>query len=345
MYKYRVQERGDGMPILGKGLTRAFLVFVCACSPGKKIDQGSTLIGEAMPASADAQIPSETVTSIDAESTQGIATSTSAAQALPQQNNTDDPMNDDESNSSASEPIAIGGSYLVCNYQNNQSQGSESYRLDCQIEPATDVTTKIASARFYKIDAQGNRTALAIVSQNLETLSWTIQENMNTLQQFNIQAVLTAADFLDVTFDTVVTPTFSLTPNPNYFLGGEPNNVTSDEDCVEFVMARYKRTHQNFTGLASGPLGRMNDNVCTLSYNFLCRNVSAGASAAKWLLSAARGPFANGSLACSAGYSFGFPLNAVEVGEVSTIVDRFDVRIWVNMNDRITENTFIIKYR
>jgi hypothetical protein len=114
---------------------------------------------------------------------------------------------------------------------------------------------------------------------------------------------------------------------------------------VEFVPASGKISHQNFSGLTSGPLGRMNDITCTTNYRFLCRNISAGAAAPKWTASANAGPFADGALACSQGYAFAFPLNATEVRDVINLVDRLDIKVWVNMSDQLSESTFAIKFR
>jgi hypothetical protein len=114
---------------------------------------------------------------------------------------------------------------------------------------------------------------------------------------------------------------------------------------VEFVPLSGKISHQNFSGITSGPLGRMNDIGCTMNYNFLCRNISAGANAPKWAASAMAGPFANGAMACSQGYAFGFPLNDAEVNEVIALVDRLDLKLWINMSDGTEESKFQVRFR
>lgn len=317
------------------------LMQLVSCNPGHKIESGNALIAEASKAAADEQVAPKSEAPAAPEVIPSVSVVDSQAQSQPQQQ----PDNDDVDNRTAIEPIPVGGAYLTCRFQNGQLQGSESYRLDCDVAPAADVKASIASAAFYKVDAKGVQTPLTIVSQDLVALKWTLQDSMSTITQLQVKSVLNAPGKLATALTTTVSPTMNLVQNPNYFLGGEPNSLTPDEDCIEFVPASGKTSHQNFTGLVSGPLGRMNDNVCTLSSSFLCRNVSAGPAAAKWVLSAAPGAFADGALACGAGYVFGFPLSAAEVREVIAIVDRLDTKIWVNMNDRDVENTFVIKFR
>ncbi len=322
------------MPMQTIILSCLVLVILSSCSPGHKIDQGRTSTGEAYK-------------TVDAE-VQANASPEPVVQAAVTENASPTPQldaDDDDNNQTALEPVAIGGAFLTCRYQNGQMQGSEAYRMECDVAPLTEVKVPIASALFYKLDAQGNRSPLTVVSQDLSNLKWTVEEGLSTMSQVQVQVVLSATGYPPKALTTTVSPTLNLVQNPVFFLGGEPNSLTPDEDCVEFVPANGKISHQNFTGLVSGPLGRMNDNNCTLSYNFLCRNNSAGAGAPKWALSANAGPFANGALACSPGYAFGYPLNAAEVREVISLVDRLDIKIWVNMNDIVNENTFLIKFR
>jgi hypothetical protein len=108
-----------------------------------------------------------------------------------------------------------------------------------------------------------------------------------------------------------------------------------------------KLSHQNTSGVATGALGRMNDIACSTRYNFLCRNISAGANAAKWIVSERAGTFNESAQACAAGYAFGFPLTETEVREVNTLVDRNNraMNVWVNMSDRVQENEFAVLFR
>jgi hypothetical protein len=251
----------------------------------------------------------------------------------------------ENNNKTATEPVPIGGAYLTCRYQNGQMQGSENYRMDCEVAPLKEVSVPIVSAAFYKVDAQGNRSPLTLVTQDLLALKWTVQEGVATMGLSQVQVVLNVPGLLSATLNTTVSSSFSLVQNITYWLGGEPNSLNDEEDCVEFVPANGKISHQNFSGLTSGPLGRMNDIACAASYRFLCRNISAGAAAPKWTASANAGPFADGALACGQGYAFAFPLNSTEVREVINLVDRLDIKVWVNMSDRETEGTFAVKFR
>jgi hypothetical protein len=250
----------------------------------------------------------------------------------------------------ALEPIPIGGAYLTCRYPPGQTQGSETYRMGCEVAPAIEVNALVATASFYKVDAMGNRSPLTILTQDLLGLNWTLQENAATLPYNRVQVELTALGALSVTLTTTISSPLTLTRVANFWLGGEPNNTVlngEDEDCVEFSNAAMKLSHQNTSGIATGDLGRMNDIACSTRYSFLCRNISAGAGAAKWVMSVFSGSFLQSAQACAAGYAFGFPLTEAEVREVSTLVDRNNraMNIWINMSDRNKENEFNALFR
>jgi hypothetical protein len=330
------------------------LALFSSCNPGHKLDQGRTLTGEAYKsANAESPTPTPDVVVPEPESQVLVTEEPARASEGPAQESMPPPAptveadrdEDDSNNKTAMEPVPIGGAYLTCRYQNGQMQGNENYRMDCEVAPLTDVKVPIASAAFYKVDGQGNRSPLTLVTQDLLTLKWTVQDSIATMAQTQVEVVLGVPGLLSTTLTTTVSTVFNLVQNPVYWLGGEPNTLTADEDCVEFVPLNGKISHQNFSGITSGPLGRMNDIGCTNIYRFLCRNISAGADAAKWTVSANAGPFTDNAMACSPGYAFAFPLNATEVMEVITLVDSLDVKVWVNMNDRVTEGTYSIKFR
>jgi hypothetical protein len=145
-----------------------------------------------------------------------------------------------------------------------------------------------------------------------------------------------------------VTSPLSLIRSATYWLGGEPNNFVDpannqDEDCIEFSNLANKKHHAEFTGITTGQLGRMNDINCTTQSRFLCRNVS-DITAAKWLVSAFTGTYAQANRACPQGYAFSVPLSETEVKEASAVVDTDPalLNIWVNMNDRAKEGDFIV---
>ncbi len=89
----------------------------------------------------------------------------------------------------------------------------------------------------------------------------------------------------------------------------------------------------------------MNDIGCALNRAFLGRNIAAGATAPKWSVGANAGPFSGGTLACSQGYAFAFPLNDAEVKEVMSLLDILDIKVWVNMSDRGAEGVFAMQFR
>jgi hypothetical protein len=321
-------------------------IFLLSCNPGAKLSQGDAPRGEAfdnqIPASAEAQ--SVSVTESNAEAVIPVLD-------VPAPTAPEAPMieADDEKMPVALEPVPIGGAYLTCRYPAGQAQGSESYRMECDVAPAVEVNALIASAAFYKVDTAGKRTALTVLTQDLLTLKWTLQENAATVPQNRVQVVLSALGALSATLNTTIAEPLTLTRVASFWLGGEPNNTVlnnEDEDCVEFSNAAMKISHQNTSGIATGALGRMNDIACSTRYNFLCRNISAGDNAAKWVISAAAGTFAASAQACAAGYAFGFPLSENEVREVMTLVDRNSraMNIWVNMSDRAKENEFAVRF-
>lgn len=326
------------------------LALFCSCSPGHKMDKGRTYSGEAY-RTADAEVPEAGPSTVTpnpeplnpVSDEQPRAPEAGAPAPVPGMEPDEDAG--ENNNKTAAEPVPIGGAYLTCRYQNGQMQGSENYRMDCEIAPLKEVSVPIVSAAFYKVDALGNRRPLAVVTQDLLALKWTVQENVMTMGLSQVQVVLSVPGLLSATLSTTVSSSFSLVQNITYWLGGEPNSLNEEEDCIEFVPLNGKISHQNFSGLTSGPLGRMNDISCAASYRYLCRNISAGAAAPKWAASANAGPFADGALACSQGYAFAFPLNTAEVREVMSLVDALDIKVWVNMSDRLSEGTFAVKFR
>ncbi|WP_141733182.1 hypothetical protein [Oligoflexus tunisiensis] len=317
------------------GLT---LALAGSCNSSHKVGEGVGLSGEKPYDGKDIVSQPTTVSSEGIEAPGVVAEQSEPAPAVEE----DD---DDIDNKTAMEPVPIGGAYLTCLYQDGQKQGSESYRMDCEVAPLLEVTVPIASAAFYKIDAQGNRSPLGIINQDLLALKWVVQENLATMPLSQVQVVLSVPGFLSATLTTTVGGSISLAPSLVYWLGGEPNGLNPEEDCVEFVPLNGKINHQNFSGLTSGPLGRMNDIACTANFNFLCRNISAGANAPKWAASANTGAFANGATACSQGYAFSVPLNDGEVNEVMALVDRLDIKLWINLSDSAIEGSFRGKFR
>ncbi|WP_141734155.1 hypothetical protein [Oligoflexus tunisiensis] len=319
------------------------LAMLSSCDAGSKLNHGEVLKGDAAYSHADAEAALES-------QTVAVPTSESSVAEAPPATSTPTeavPEEEEDANQTALEPIPIGGAYLTCRYQDGQMQGSETYKMDCLVTQPVEVSLLLATVQFHKVDPQGNRTPLTILSQDLLGLLWTVEEKAATVPHNRVQITLSALGALSVTLTTTITQPLALTRNPNFWLGGEPSNTPLngvDEDCVEYSNAAMKISHQNTTGIATGALGRMNDIACNTRYNFLCRNLSAGANAAKWMISNNEGAFTAGANACPQGYAFGIPLSEAEVREVNTLVDRNNqaMNIWVNMSDRARENEFVV---
>jgi hypothetical protein len=320
------------------------LVMLCSCNAGPKLNQGEVLKGEAGYSHSDDQVPLGPQ-SITVPTSESKLETTTVSELPPMETAVEE--EEEASNQTALEPIPIGGAYLTCRYQSGQVQGSETYKMDCLVAPAVEISLLLASVEFHKVDALGNRTPLTILSQDLLGLLFTVEEKAATVPHNRVQITLNALGALSVTLTTTVAQPLALARNPNFWLGGEPSNTVLnnvDEDCVEFSNAAMKVSHQNTTGLVTGALGRMNDIACTTRYNFLCRNMSAGADAAKWRISTRAGVFTDGVNACPQGYGFSVPLTAAEVREVNALVDQNNqpMNIWVNMDDRTRENQFVV---
>jgi hypothetical protein len=298
---------------------------VLACNPGKLMEGRNSSTETAATEAADAESPVDTSV-LDTGETYSESTI-------------------------ADEPISVGGAFLTCRYQDAQNQGSASYQMNCEVAPAADVTGTISKAEFFKLDNKGARSALAISSEDLSTLKWTILETAATLPFTQVELVLSAKNAASVSLTTTLESPLILTQVTTFWLGGEPNNITvgnpEGEDCVEFGNLAAKIDHQNRTDLVSGTSGRMNDINCNIRVSsFLCRSLTRDSSS-KWVLSALQGNFDAFVNACPEGYSFGFPIDEREVAEVAALIDGNPAvqNIWVNMNDRTEEGKFSVRYR
>lgn len=250
----------------------------------------------------------------------------------------------DEEALTANEPVAVGGAFLQCSYQDNQNQDAANMLIDCGLQGATGTPGSL-EAEFFKQDLSGNVYRLAVVDQDIESYRWVVSEMSTTMAWKTIVAKLAIDGGEPVTFTTEIEDSLQLNLVEAYWLGGEPNNMTdadpAGENCVEFVNQIGQDSHISFTMLPSGPLGRMNDQVCSVSHDFLCRRTVATVEP-KWLISNLTGPYSDHPMACPAGYSFGFPISEAEVAEVRSLVDevQVDYAIWVNLQDRESESLF-----
>lgn len=303
----------------------ALIHVLLACNPGSKLMKGRNSSSE----TASTAAPESTEHSVDTSVLESAETYSDVA----------------------SEPVSVGGAFLTCVYKSGQPQGNASYQMDCDVGPIAEVTSTITSAEFFKVDSQGTRSALAISVEDLTVLKWTILETASTLPYNKVEVVLKADNATPASLTTTITAPLVLTQVTTFWLGGEPNNITTlnpeGEDCVEFGNIAAKTDHQNRTGFVVGPYGRMNDIGCTArNSNFLCRSLS-GDNTTKWVLSTVKGIFQESTNACPLGYSFGFPINEKEVSEVGALIDGNPAiqNIWVNMSDRMEEGKFSILYR
>lgn len=257
-----------------------------------------------------------------------------------------------ETQTIANEPVSVGGAFLTCRYNAAKPQGSASYQMDCDVGPLNEVKSTIVKANFFKLDAKGLRTNLAVLNEDLAGLKWTLQESSSTLAYDRVEVVLSANGSAAASLTTTISSPLILTAVTSFWLGGEPNNTLignpEGEDCVEFGNLATKIDHQFRTGLVAGTYGRMNDLGCAArSSNFLCRKLDSSSDAAKWVLSIFSGTFLESLGACPLGYAFSFPFDEVEVTEVSRLIDDNPAiqNIWVNINDRTEEGKFAVFFR
>ncbi|HYX39101.1 MAG TPA: hypothetical protein VE954_38850 [Oligoflexus sp.] len=250
-----------------------------------------------------------------------------------------------EETSIALEPTPIGGAFLTCRYPDNQLQGAASYQMDCVLTPPAPITVMTVTASFRKIDTQGQSYNLDLVQENIADLSWVVSETPTSLFYRTVEASISVNGSPAMVFKTEIAATMSLQRVASYWLGGEPNNVGGDEDCVAYENLAGKNIHANATGLTTGPLGRSNDSNCALTRNFLCK-IIADKTRPKWAVSTVTGPFSAAATACPEGYRFALPMSDVESQEVNALIDQRSevVKMWVPLTDRDKEGEFRIGF-
>ncbi len=271
--------------------------------------------------------------------------STAAPEPAKTEESTSIQTSPDEEDTMASEPVAIGGASLVCQYLPDQIQGSETYTMACHIEKPGDITQKIAKAEFFKVDRSGTLMNITVQTQNLSLHTWTLIEKAETVSFDTIQAILHAENGTTAMLTASVT-SMSIARTAKFWLGGEPNNAVQngeEEDCGEFQNLTAKQQNEATSGLTSGPLGRVNDNQCSVVQSFICKNTSATAEP-KWMISRFQGSFQDYAQACPQGYKFAMPMNESETMAVSALVDQNTTaaRYWLPLHDRSTEGRFNI---
>ncbi|HYX31817.1 MAG TPA: hypothetical protein VE954_01795 [Oligoflexus sp.] len=274
---------------------------------------------------------------------------TSATQETLQPAQTAETEETDAESMIAVEPTAIGGASLTCRYPDNQVQGQATYRMDCLLTPPTPMTVTAVTASFRKIDGQGQAYNLAVMQENMGALSWVIAETPATLFYKTVEASISVNGSPVTVFRTEITSTMALQRVASYWLGGEPNNAIGpngeDEDCAEYENLAGKNNHATVTGMSTGALGRFNDTICTLSRNYLCKNV-LDTTRPKWAVSTATGPWSGYATACPQGYRFALPMGDVESQEVNTLIDARPeiLKMWVPLTDRDKEGEFRIMF-
>ncbi|WP_141734108.1 hypothetical protein [Oligoflexus tunisiensis] len=259
-------------------------------------------------------------------------------------------ITESEEDAVALEPIAIGGAFLACRYPDNQKQGEAAYRMDCTLTPEEPITVTSVSASFRKIDGQGQSYNLTVTSQNMAELSWVLSETPDTLFYRIVEATISVNGSAPTVFRAELNSTMTMQRVATYWLGGEPNNELGpngeDEDCAEYENLAGKNNHASVTGLSSGPLGRFNDTICTLTdRNFLCKNITDRVRP-KWAVSAGQGPFSANVNACPQGYRFALPMSEAEMMEVNTLIDQRPglLKMWVPLSDAVKEGDFRISF-
>ena len=247
----------------------------------------------------------------------------------------------------AIEPATIGGAYLTCRYQDTAKQGDTQYPIDCSMNLPAGFIVQTVTASFRKIDAEGRAYPLVITKETLNPLSWVISDRPETYFLKTIEATIKINGSIDKLYRTEVTVAPLIQRVANYWLGGEPNNDPASgplgEDCTEYQNLAGKNNHATVSGLTTGPLGRMNDELCTVAHSFLCKNIRNNA-APKWMVSTIVAPYASYATACPQGFRFAMPLVDAEFTEVNTVVDQIPaiLKIWLPLQDRDKEGDYRI---
>lgn len=251
----------------------------------------------------------------------------------------------DEDEDKAAEPIPISGAYLACSYAPKQEQGGASYNITCEVEKRADIEANIIRAEVHKLDSLGRAIPLDIQKQDLTRLAFTIIEPARTVFYPQLRLTLIADTGASAQLETSLS-SLSVTINSRFWLAGEPNNSIEagvTENCAEYQNAIAQQAHTVTSGLSQGPLGRLNDNQCSMTLRFVCRSMDSLAPQ-PWTLSSYMGPFADFAKACPEGYRFALPMTDDEVISLNTVVDAVNVfdRFWVPLSDQDLEGAFVI---
>ena len=245
-----------------------------------------------------------------------------------------------------SEPVSVAGAFLTCRYPETLDQEDLEIHVYCNVKGVPE-DIEVESADFFAIDAEDNQLRIENVTRFEGEKAWDLVLPRAYLGIISMTAIIEFTDREPMTLSSTLAMDTVMSLSPAFWLGNEPNNLTdmdpTGENCVTFVSAIGKQNHINFTGFPSGVDGRMNDDVCSKNYEFLCRATSLQ-NPLKWMLSSGSGPFSNGQLACPDGYRFSLPMTSDEVGEVKMLIDQrsIDYNVWINLNDQNEENVFVI---
>jgi|GEM_PF-6970520 len=250
----------------------------------------------------------------------------------------------------ASEPIPVGGSFLTCRHLSGAKQGDTQYSLECFIEKLTLPEGAVIEGEFHKVNLRGDVYPLTVVEVSTQPQPrWVLSETSASVYVPAVEANIRINKDQKLVYKTEVRDPLPLQVVPGFWLGGEPNNAIgpmgADEDCIEYQNLAGKINHGIVSGMVTGPFGRMNDTICTLSRPFLCRYAAKGV-APKWTVSTVVAPFEAYATACPADYRFALPVDEVEMLEVQALIDpRPEIlKIWIPLQDKSKEGEFQVLF-
>ncbi len=259
-----------------------------------------------------------------------------------------------DSTSSIDEPIAVGGAFLTCSAPTEQNQLGDSWQLSCALNDAEALKgSESITGAFTWVDSKGAEYPLVVAAFEADRLRWQLLADRAWPRAVRIEASISLDSQSPIGFDTEFSlpEQMSFALNVNYWLSGEPNNLSTQggvtEDCSEFGNSEYRLDHMQRTSLDSEPQARLNDALCSLELNVLCRNIEPSSDAAKWVLSEAEVNFEQASMACPQSYQFSLPLSPAEWTEVTNLVDESDevFSVWIALDDRQSEGMFTSNFK
>ena len=256
--------------------------------------------------------------------------------------------------STISEPISVGGAFLSCSLPAEQEQVGSSWQLGCQLNETDELKdSESVSADFTWVDAEGTRHPMVIESFEQDTFQWALLADRIWRPAMVIEASIVFDDSSPIEFkaDISLPERVNLELNLDFWLGGEPNNLTfgaqTGENCGEMGNSAYRLDHIERTSLASDQRARLNDAVCNLNKNALCRHSKSSTGELAWVLGDTQVSFEQALTACPQGYEFSMPLTENEWLAVSNLLDGVDgvYSVWIALDDRESEGIFTTSFK